>query len=495
MGDASERLTFGIEWEFLIPYIHHGEDDPHEHLRSEIGEVIRIPNLGKPNQNFDGLVRGRVKQVLDAIEDEAKALAAFKPDDKFPASRDSFHFQVRYNSEYSKWSIDDDPSVSERIFIGETGYMWTAVEVRSPAMYADDPLSFEHVERVARLLRSKLRLRVNPSCGFHCHVGSGRKPLSLDVLKRLGAFLYAADSALSRCTPPERSLGHYARSIRLVSNLAYGTVNTRRYPNRMSEADQDQLVELVDLLTTSVGSLTGESSSTPPPGGNGPGANDDSTTKPRAGTWRRPSFLSRLRLSVARLPSTRPDAWKDIDAIRRFQSQGMRIAMQQKGSAISRISDGVEIIMGCVSIDQVAFLLTDPTLHRLNYDYLSYLKGVKSDKLTIEFREAAGTLDPEWTAAWARICTRLIEFARDASSGEHTRVMTSIIKAEEDCTNGIDPAYDIVDLIQDIGLFSEAMLVEQRLHGDPLNNHWYPCQVFPSSATRSRRPESRCTPS
>jgi hypothetical protein len=85
-------------------------------------------------------------------------------------------------------------------------------------------------------------------------------------------------------------------------------------------------------------------------------------------------------------------------------------------------------------------------------------------KTTIESREAAGTLDAEWIVMWAKILCGLLEFARDASPTEFMRVVGLCATPER---------YDVVDLLQDVGLYAEARYCEERLQRR--EEAWFEC--------------------
>ncbi|KAI2473537.1 hypothetical protein F4781DRAFT_137236 [Annulohypoxylon bovei var. microspora] len=82
--------------------------------------------------------------------------------------------------------------------------------------------SFEQIQFAINLLTFSYRLRVNPTCNLGVHVGNGRKLFTAATVKRIGAFLWAADPMLSRLHAPWRRIHDGSRSIRLDSNLAHG---------------------------------------------------------------------------------------------------------------------------------------------------------------------------------------------------------------------------------------------------------------------------------
>lgn len=95
-------------------------------------------------------------------------------------------------------------------------------------------------------------------------------------------------------------------------------------------------------------------------------------------------------------------------------------------------------------------------------------------KLTIEFREAVGSMDAEWISAWGRICTDVVLFAQNASTTDFFAMIIRLAQAQGDFGNpGLAP-YDFIDFLDDIGCFAEAEYLEIKMQ-DKLH-FWYPCR-------------------
>ncbi|RYO97009.1 hypothetical protein DL763_002946 [Monosporascus cannonballus] len=98
---------------------------------------------------------------------------------------------------------------------------------------------------------------------------------------------------------------------------------------------------------------------------------------------------------------------------------------------------------------------------RPNYNFAAYdcfrLTEPKSNPRTIEFREAAGTTSGKWAETWARICVALVDWAEHAPVDEYLAVLDLCDEAAE------GGSYDIVDLLDQIGVFAEAITVEKWL--------------------------------
>ncbi|KAK5629997.1 hypothetical protein RRF57_005712 [Xylaria bambusicola] len=134
---------------------------------------------------------------------------------------------------------------------------------------------------------------------------------------------------------------------------------------------------------------------------------------------------------------------------------------------------GIAALLGTDSAAALAALLVSPTKDdeigdRLNYNFVAYAPftlgslGAIAEKRTIEFREAGGSLDPEWIVTWARICVGIMRFCRDSDPGEFTRVLERVVRQEERSRCGRGVRYDVCDLLEDMCLFSEAEIVRRR---------------------------------
>ncbi|KAI1326248.1 putative amidoligase enzyme-domain-containing protein [Xylariaceae sp. FL0255] len=118
---------------------------------------------------------------------------------------------------------------------------------------------------------------------------------------------------------------------------------------------------------------------------------------------------------------------------------------------------------------------------RPNYNFSAYhtdelaaaakrnVEAPRRGKRTIEFREAGGTLDTEWIGAWMGICTGILRFCRDATPLLYMTVIERAIEEEErrrtvreEDRASDEPMYDVIDLLEDIGLFAEAEIVNRH---------------------------------
>ncbi|OTB08685.1 hypothetical protein M426DRAFT_316696 [Hypoxylon sp. CI-4A] len=196
---VSASTSFGIELEFLVAYLPTGKADPAGHTAASLPPLLRIDSVG-------------FAATIDIIEALRATLRSHGVVVSGPGikSKDS-------SSSFSEWQIALDTSVEELVL--EDGHRWQAVEVRSPARWACQQVAFEEIEYVVNLLTSSHRLRVNPTAGFHVHVGNGEDPFPAEALKRTASFLWAADPLFSRLHAPWRRLCEYATSVRVGSEM------------------------------------------------------------------------------------------------------------------------------------------------------------------------------------------------------------------------------------------------------------------------------------
>ncbi|KFH41357.1 hypothetical protein ACRE_079260 [Hapsidospora chrysogenum ATCC 11550] len=112
-------------------------------------------------------------------------------------------------------------------------------------------------------------------------------------------------------------------------------------------------------------------------------------------------------------------------------------------------------------------------------------------RVTVESRECMGSLDGDWIVTWARILFGLLEWARDADPAELMRVIGVCVEGSDG--GAVDPAtgeksYDVVDLLNDVGLWAEAPVCEERLRRG--EEAWFECMIFEhKNPYRVQRPD------
>ncbi|KAI0429304.1 hypothetical protein F5Y09DRAFT_262868 [Xylaria sp. FL1042] len=218
------RLSYGIELELLVAYLCTGEADPDQSKSSTLAPILRV---------------GR-KDHVDAVKEHIRATLrdhGIRVQDAEPKPNDDVPPHLH---ELDKWAVTEDYSVYggkeewELCESKSSAYKWLGLELKSPACW-DVAHAHEETVFVVNLLKSRYRTRVNPSCGFHVHVGNGPRYFDAKTLKRAGGFLWAADPMLSRLHAPWRRVGEFGMSIRYRSRLACR--------DRMRPADAKAIVD------------------------------------------------------------------------------------------------------------------------------------------------------------------------------------------------------------------------------------------------------------
>ncbi|KAI5921709.1 putative amidoligase enzyme-domain-containing protein [Camillea tinctor] len=211
---VGERHSFGVELEFLVAHLPTKAVDPDQRIASCLPPLLRIDQERQWSSTVAVL-----EHIRQTLRDHGISVA--EPTTVFTRNEGDNLREPQRLRGLDKWDIGTDETVKAIPSPQDNGdkYRWTGIEVRSPALWAMSS-SFDEVKLVVNLLKSRYRLRVNLTCGLHVHVANGRQFFSPKTMKRLGAFLWAADPMLSRLHAPWRRVGSYCQSIRYGSKLA-----------------------------------------------------------------------------------------------------------------------------------------------------------------------------------------------------------------------------------------------------------------------------------
>ncbi|KAI0508651.1 hypothetical protein F5B22DRAFT_386358 [Xylaria bambusicola] len=143
---------------------------------------------------------------------------------------------------------------------------------------------------------------------------------------------------------------------------------------------------------------------------------------------------------------------------------GSRIPMSMVNNLLERgpapsVFESVGRVYSQPATCQISRLLSSeerPGVHIMGHD--CYWSDSIPSRRTIEFRFGEGSVDAEWITTWAKICVGVFRFALNASVSQFIDVLTKCDRAMKE-----DGSYDVVDLLDDIGLFAEAEIAERRL--------------------------------
>ncbi|KAK2037122.1 hypothetical protein LZ31DRAFT_187019 [Colletotrichum somersetense] len=532
------RVSFGVELEFFVAFVLEGEPDPDAGIKDQLQRLITIPVDWErtTEHSRQGCVPARAHQpsmeyVYGQIE---RALA----DAGLPVKSDREQYgkigsaqAIHGKQHMSSFQLKDDVSLKADHV---DGYRWQRVELNSPAMY-DMELSYNMLRVAVSTITTNFRCRVNPSCGFHVHVGAGpTQRIDARTLRQFAALLWAADPVISRLHPPWRSAASYSQSARVNDITDLGkchnsasvmlqpdgenppgfkmtkylgrdrrlgeSVDVDMDPEAISheiELDQEDDLALLETepwkhqqdvpeakgLRPCAGCITEEFGFPPftyeapvPMPRNYRNPKSDMYAPPRP----RPPPIARRYLPF---PGTmRRDMREDPNFLEGYlmsSGGGVEVHGYRVPPVRLDVMSGVRDLLGAdLTVAQVGELMRNKACPKhINYKFDAYsLRSVNAqdpkrsadpwslDSLyaksnTIEFREAAGSLDMEWVATWARICCRLLEWSRDAAPAEFLCVIRLLAWAQEE--EGAQ--YDVIDFLIDLGLLKEARFCEERL--------------------------------
>ncbi|KAK4157807.1 hypothetical protein C8A00DRAFT_29192 [Chaetomidium leptoderma] len=513
-----DELSFGIELEFLFYFLDPEQvalleadgvtPDP-DALTVDADEEARLPpplilpegiKFDNEYHDFDDYQDPPRDWAVSLIQQAILSVRGARLDNQpmpagTPESYGSLYVMSDHMDSHSGWTIKNDITVQDKD-MKIRGYSCLSFEITSPALW-DRPESHRQVYLVLQEFLKRFRLRVNIHTGFHCHVGAGVETdeeedeeqqqkakttlmpgygvpegrgakHSLGVFKRAAALMWAADGFLCHAHPPERGLNVYSPPIRFCSRLSRG-LQTRYV---QSESGWEADIKEFPLGDATVGASSVAESA------------DLLLPEQDLPSHKFP------RVDDRRFPVERPEK-ADDEACKRFEAMSDRQSITSINDLSNKtVYGGVGHIMRCKSRPEVAQLFAPPNAtayyNRPNYNLRDYLGGdFDSASLgtgTVEFREATGTMSPEWVSAWSNICLGFFRFARDASDARFNAVVAQLAKAEAAAqgrtTTTTTPRdsehrYDMISLLFDMGLFAEGLFLERKLRKDALR-FWYP---------------------
>lgn len=462
--DKSNVLSFGCELEFIVAYLEGDEPDPDADSEG-LAPILRVPVVPEPcgpDSEYAGPAEAYIfNHITDTLRQAgftAKKDCSWPPPHDIPAERARAMFGI---------AVKSDSTVNEGAQVeGWNGYHFQGVELNTSASWTS-PIAFQELELVIQVLLHSYRIRVNRNCGLHFHVGIGPKPLNTQTVKRIAALLWCLDPIMCHVHPPQRRRMPHSVPIRENSAFACSKQTSLAVSN-------DTFFE------------------------------DGIIGKPKLGASVRmaPARPARTRrFPSSRLPTFRADpdthAKLEKDYPDGFDGYGlMDIAEKVVDSAL----DGVWRFLSCSNTAELAELMQVAGGGiKSNYSFTGYIEDQNVDgqdewrcemppdrKLTIEFREATGSLDAEWISAWGRICAGIVLFAQNASTTDFFGMLMRLGHAQGDFGDPGPAPYDFLDFLDDIGCFAEAEVIEAKLQDKEL--FWYPCRKLVHAAADPEEP-------
>ncbi|KAI0600129.1 hypothetical protein F4775DRAFT_590850 [Biscogniauxia sp. FL1348] len=494
-----ERLTFGVELEFLIPALPVGKPDPRDPDK-RTSTLMRYPAEMTKQDNVGEYVLEQIRDVLKQIfEPPAKGFLStiFSINKTAPQFADEFKAKIL--SRYSKWNATEDVSLEEPAF---QEFDWFSVEVQSPVEFSCEQ-AFKAITYATTEITRRYCCRVNPSTGFHVHVGQREERFALGAMRRIASLFWAAEPLLMTLHHPVRRVNTYCQSIRQRSNLALGTPvaplhnNTVlgdpklrpkacvRYLGRDCRFGEDPISKR-EMNSNVENVLEFEKTRQPGhyepfrivPGGTPIEQLTTAGTQPDSS-----EHIDQIKLRIAQLKREGKASANAPTKETRTRS-GPRIEMPQYSVAELEALDevaadygvgGLSFVHGFATKDIGVFegvrqIFESPSSCHLaellgpHERFSLRIRGYKCLNIvrnlglrTVEFRFGEGVMD-SWAETMARICVGLVRFAIHSSADDFVDILANCDAAARESGK-----YDVVDFIDDLGLFAEAQIAEQRI--------------------------------
>jgi hypothetical protein len=423
--NSKNVLSFGCELEFIVAYVVGDEPDP-DGDDEDLAPILRVPSHIACNSTHS--------YVFDHIRKTLRDAGLALQNDNLPLpldvdegrARAMFGISVKHDDTLHEGDLDKTWN----------GYHFQGVEINSSASWTST-IAFQELELITQVLLHNYRIRVNQSCGLQFHIGNGLKPLNTQTVKRVAALLWCLDPIGCHVHPPQRRRGPFSLPIREHSRLAIG------YQTSSVESNEIFFGE-GRIGKPNLGGF--------PPIASSRSARIRRFASSRLATYRAPPGPHE------KLEQNYPDGFGDRE-LEAIPTKDVDAAL-----------DGVWRCLACPKTDQLTALLIvvgGPSF-KANYNFAGYEAdqnpkdqdewnwAIDADyKLTIEFREAVGSMDTKWITAWGRICTSIVLFAQNSSTTEFFGMLIRLAQAQGNFGDVGPASYDFIDFLDDIGCFAE----------------------------------------
>ncbi|KAI1385778.1 uncharacterized protein F4822DRAFT_432636 [Hypoxylon trugodes] len=431
------QTSFGVEIECIVAYQRgNTKQNRPQMFRDAPGNPIIVPE----GVGITRTIRESIEHVINnAVRGHEGDRVLNMTNVQVSLDNDLNNFHLH---KYRGWVVKRDYSVNPDDALlkdwDATKHMWEDVEITSPALFATEK-SFEEVRRVVQALIDTFWLYAPESSGLHVHIGRGKYYFEIDEIRRLSAFLYAADPILTQMHPEVRrtTQRHYCISNRLYSTLAHGA------PSIEASRSINNLTQEGPPITSSrsTGALPREEK-------RGQNANFFFQRGFLKGyTLDQNEFDTRQPAFAARLPQY--EVGKPLPTA---------IAVEQLLNSPNPPT--ISLLMEQDSFSPMAYKFTF-------YGHMYYRKLVMEGPLpsretqngrTIEFRQAAGSVDPDEIVAQCKIAVGVCDFARTAPLERLWEVILDLAQGEVNSN-----WYDVFDLLTELDLVEPAKVIERRL--------------------------------
>ncbi|KAL7619555.1 hypothetical protein AAE478_010095 [Parahypoxylon ruwenzoriense] len=431
------RSSFGVEVEFLVGMRFAGQHSgTPRRFWGASGRPITAPvALQHDPFNSSLFARDRISEVINAAIQDHEGDRVVASEHEASHNPESLHLKS-----YLQWHVKEDVSVYLPPEIQEetdmNNYLWENIEITSPALWATEN-SYAEVQHIIQTLSDTFWVVTPHTAGLHVHYGRGTDWIPFRDLRRIAAFLYAADPIIAQMHPKHRRETAYAPSNRLYSNLAHWMTT-----NQASDQANAHTLEA------------------------GPELTDDSVSgrepEPRPTRARGPNFKSIFKRGMLEGYTFQPDLFNytRIDGL------------DENVNTPLSIPTAAQFLFASLNAPTVSMLMAYD-FYRAAYNFKPYAArtyrqyrrardgGVlrqRQEKRTVEFRQPASTFVPEEITTHCKIIVQMCEWASTVELNELWKLILDLSQVE---TNG--EWYDVFDLLTDLGLNDEARVVQRQM--------------------------------
>lgn len=434
------RSSIGTELEFFVAArVDDGSHPPVPKLFGSYGgSPIIVPAAAAGGESMlESYVSKHVRRTITSAVEKKR-----RTGNRVIAScRDLEDYEARHLGPYMHWTVEREGTASlPRAFTSQPGmgsYVWIDLEVKSPALWATDD-AFSEIHDVVGMLQRTYWICTPPSTALQFHYGRGKDYIPTGDLRKIAALIYAADPILGQLHPGHRHNNDYCLSNRLYSTLAHGRAGK----------DTDRGPDPHRMEPGSFGRETRGSDRQPMP---------DTQTTARFKRVIPRGMLAGCYMSPQTFYTTDPATPLSLGQVRPPASY--------HPTPMDTVA-AVDKIFQCTTAPAVSSLM-EVSRHRPAYDFGAYSESRyrwepagrrQRPKRSVEFRQAAGTIDPDEVVAHGRIVARLCEWASTASPEELWTTIMDCATAE-----GAARRYDVFDLLAGLGLAAEAEVLQERI--------------------------------
>jgi len=210
---GNDRLSFGVELEFVIATLEDGEDDPYPSdprpvfgLRRPTGADASKVNPKPGNMSHRDLVLATRQYNIATEKEVASRVEALLKQYGYAVT-----FASKDNATRQAWHIKP-----EALKNPDDIHYWVYLEVNSPAYYfGADPIA--QTKEVCKLITKNFRAVCNQKAdtGLHVHVGNGLKGFDLLTLRNAMALLWTFEKQFDELHPKWRKdVDSYSDNLR-----------------------------------------------------------------------------------------------------------------------------------------------------------------------------------------------------------------------------------------------------------------------------------------